>query len=251
MEMKSSEICVHWPHADEYIGINTDSLVGHAQVTGTREFLRESDQIIDLTPDCKIRDDGDGGATFVLTYRKEKHPELREPIFQFLWGTSTIKIAPGQVAGIVRWESSEIDDDSGPADWTKVLEVVGKRFEYEAAGRLLKRQREFKKKLLRTSQVCAITGEKTINVLDAAHIVPSADGGPETLENGLLLRTDIHRLWDDGFFDIDANGEIHIVRELSCEYVERLKGCRISRVTLERTRAALKIRWDASHLLRS
>jgi putative restriction endonuclease len=44
----------------------------------------------------------------------------------------------------------------------------------------------------------AITGERTLPILDAAHIQPFADGGEHNITNGLLLRTDIHRLFDLG-----------------------------------------------------
>lgn len=34
---------------------------------------------------------------------------------------------------------------------------------------------------------CAITGEKTLPVLEAAHIIPNAENGPHIVTNGLLL----------------------------------------------------------------
>ncbi|HEX6956413.1 MAG TPA: HNH endonuclease [Ferrovibrio sp.] len=50
---------------------------------------------------------------------------------------------------------------------------------------------------------CAVTGEKTLPILDAAHIRPYADGGPHDIRNGLLLRTDVHRLFDLGYVTVD------------------------------------------------
>jgi putative restriction endonuclease len=49
---------------------------------------------------------------------------------------------------------------------------------------------------------CAVTGERTLPVLDAAHIKPYSAGGEHTGRNGILLRTDIHRLFDDGYVTI-------------------------------------------------
>jgi putative restriction endonuclease len=46
---------------------------------------------------------------------------------------------------------------------------------------------------------CAITGERTLPILDAAHIRPYGQGGEHDITNGLLLRTDIHRLFDLGY----------------------------------------------------
>jgi putative restriction endonuclease len=45
---------------------------------------------------------------------------------------------------------------------------------------------------------CAITGERTLPVFDAAHIKPYAASGPHALRNGLLLRKDLHALFDAG-----------------------------------------------------
>lgn len=52
---------------------------------------------------------------------------------------------------------------------------------------------------------CAITGERTLPVLEAAHIKPYSSGGPHELENGLLLRSDLHTLFDHLYLTIDAD----------------------------------------------
>jgi len=41
---------------------------------------------------------------------------------------------------------------------------------------------------------CAVSGEHSLPALEAAHVLPYADGGEHALPNGLLLRADIHRL---------------------------------------------------------
>jgi putative restriction endonuclease len=45
---------------------------------------------------------------------------------------------------------------------------------------------------------CAVTGERTLPVLEAAHIRPVTAGGLHEVGNGLLLRSDIHTLFDRG-----------------------------------------------------
>jgi len=52
---------------------------------------------------------------------------------------------------------------------------------------------------------CAITGERTLPVLEAAHIKPYSSGGPHEPENGLLLRSDLHTLFDQGYVTVDAH----------------------------------------------
>jgi putative restriction endonuclease len=52
---------------------------------------------------------------------------------------------------------------------------------------------------------CTITGERTLPVLEAAHIQPYSLGGPHQPENGLLLRSDLHTLFDQGYVTVDAD----------------------------------------------
>lgn len=49
---------------------------------------------------------------------------------------------------------------------------------------------------------CAVSGERTLPALDAAHIMPFANGGEHEATNGILLRRDIHSLFDAGYVTI-------------------------------------------------
>src|SRR5215211_3132406 len=46
---------------------------------------------------------------------------------------------------------------------------------------------------------CAVTGERTLPALEAAHIQPFSKLGPHLTTNGLLLRSDLHKLFDLGY----------------------------------------------------
>ena len=50
---------------------------------------------------------------------------------------------------------------------------------------------------------CAITGERTLPVLDTAHIMPYSVCQRHELSNGILMRSDLHRLFDGGYLTID------------------------------------------------
>lgn len=50
---------------------------------------------------------------------------------------------------------------------------------------------------------CALTGERTLPVLDAAHIKPYAVLQRHEVSNGILMRSDLHRLFDEGYITID------------------------------------------------
>ena len=80
---------------------------------------------------------------------------------------------------------------------------------------------------------CAVTGEHSAPVLEAAHIVPYAQGGKHQVPNGLLLRSDLHRLYDRGYVTVTP-GHVFVVGErLREEYKNgrsyyALSGSRIS-----------------------
>lgn len=49
---------------------------------------------------------------------------------------------------------------------------------------------------------CAVTQEKALPVLEAAHIRPVSEGGEHRVDNGLLLRSDVHALFDRGYVTV-------------------------------------------------
>jgi putative restriction endonuclease len=61
---------------------------------------------------------------------------------------------------------------------------------------------------------CAVTGERVLPVLEAAHVRPYALGGEHRIDNGLLLRSDLHTLFDRGYLTVtpdlhlEASGRI-------------------------------------------
>ena len=61
---------------------------------------------------------------------------------------------------------------------------------------------------------CAITGEKTLPVLEAAHIIPYAENGPHTVTNGLLLKSDFHTLFDNGYITVNNDYHVEVSKKL-------------------------------------
>lgn len=65
---------------------------------------------------------------------------------------------------------------------------------------------------------CAVTGEKTLPVLEAAHIKPYAEQGPHRVSNGILLRSDLHKLFDLGYITITPDLRLEVSRRLREEW---------------------------------
>lgn len=61
---------------------------------------------------------------------------------------------------------------------------------------------------------CAISGEKTLPVLEAAHIKPYAELGPHLIQNGLLLRSDLHILFDQGYVTVTPDSHILVSKRI-------------------------------------
>lgn len=65
---------------------------------------------------------------------------------------------------------------------------------------------------------CAITGERTLPALEAAHIRPYAELGPHSVPNGLLMRADIHHLFDAGYVTITPDLVVEVSRKIREEF---------------------------------
>jgi putative restriction endonuclease len=64
---------------------------------------------------------------------------------------------------------------------------------------------------------CSVTGERALPVLDAVHIRPVAEGGQHRIDNGLLMRTDLHRLFDRGWVTVGPDYRFRVSEKLAQE----------------------------------
>lgn len=86
-------------------------------------------------------------------------------------------------------------------------------------------QGEFKGKILRAyNNRCCISGETTPELLEAAHIQEYKNKKSNHVQNGLLLRVDLHRLYDNGLLFIDSNYKIHISKLILSQQYRQYHG---------------------------
>ncbi|MGD0236530.1 MAG: HNH endonuclease [Syntrophorhabdales bacterium] len=64
---------------------------------------------------------------------------------------------------------------------------------------------------------CAVSGERTLPVLQASHIKPYGNG-PNRIDNGLLLRSDLHILFDRGYMTVTPELRVEISQRIKEEY---------------------------------
>lgn len=158
---------------------------------------------------------------------------LAEPFF--LDESEWLPAPSGWAPNIVQGKTYESESAEGRAIWESVsLRMAGRRVaesklpagaedrarfgaEYLTRGRL--GQGAFR--VLVTDAYerrCAVTGEKTLPVLEAAHIKPYALNGPHQVSNGILLRSDLHRLFDLGYVTITPELRLEVSSQLRADW---------------------------------
>ncbi|MFF0172471.1 HNH endonuclease [Micromonospora profundi] len=76
-------------------------------------------------------------------------------------------------------------------------------------------QAEFRRKLIEAyGGECAITGCDVLEVLQAAHIDPYDGPATNRVTNGMLLRADLHNLFDEGLMWIDGSYRVRMAEGL-------------------------------------
>jgi putative restriction endonuclease len=159
---------------------------------------------------------------------------LAEPFF--LTQPNWIPVPASWAPNIVQGKTYDTEEAEGRALWDSVQRVLAdspgvrdaailedshepNRFgaEYLARGRL--GQGAFR--VLVTDAYerrCAVTGEKTLPVLEAAHIKPYSLNGPHRVSNGILLRSDLHKLFDLGYVTVTPDLRLEVSQKLKTEW---------------------------------
>ena len=84
-------------------------------------------------------------------------------------------------------------------------------------------QEKFRRKLLEAYEgKCAVTNSSITEILEAAHIIPYKGSSTNHVQNGILLRSDIHTLFDLDLLRIDKNYRINIDESIQDEEYKKL-----------------------------
>jgi putative restriction endonuclease len=134
---------------------------------------------------------------------------------------------PSWARQIVQGKTYSVDEEDGAALWEAVVARLQTRsgiIEDEQFGTpVLVRPRlgQGAFRLLVTDiykRRCAITQERTLPALDAAHVRPYAEGGVHDVTNGLLLRRDLHSLFDRGYVTVTPELRFEVSRRIKEEF---------------------------------
>jgi len=107
-------------------------------------------------------------------------------------------------------------------------------------------QAAFRKRLVgRYDGKCAISGCRVDQVLEAAHITPYFGAATNHVHNGLLLRADLHTLWDRGLLAINPDsGKVWVEKEARIEEYKTLHGRKLSGGWVKQCGPALLEHWE-------
>jgi hypothetical protein len=123
----------------------------------------------------------------------------------------------------------------GPVDEKTIREIMTRRG-----------QPEFRNQLLAVFEgKCCITKSSVVGVLEAAHIVPFAERPDYSITNGLLLRSDVHTLFDLNLLMVTPNGKVEVSHALLGTEYERYSGVIIANDLPDEMRENLRSRYEA------
>ena len=103
---------------------------------------------------------------------------------------------------------------------------------------------------------CAVSGGKVLPALDAAHIQPYAKGGAHQVSNGVLLRRDIHSIFDAGYVTVDEQYRFVVSNRVKTDFdngneYRRLHGSALALPTLQSSQPTKDaLRWHNENVFR-
>jgi putative restriction endonuclease len=65
---------------------------------------------------------------------------------------------------------------------------------------------------------CAVTGDHTLPALEAAHIRPFRETQRHEVRNGILMRSDLHRLFDQGYVTVTPDLEFQVSPQIRDQF---------------------------------
>lgn len=129
----------------------------------------------------------------------------------------------------VKWYVHKYDESTGECLLVRGVKPAGSADETDSeieengrpddvqlrAIKIRRGQGKFRERLLAAyGRTCAISGCKIIDLLEAAHIRPHAEEPNYSVTNGLLLRADLHTLFDVGLLAVDTRLRVRLAPTL-------------------------------------
>lgn len=144
-----------------------------------------------------------------------------------------------------------LDDDTqegaGPSEDFVTLLKADNRQKVSSQITVREGQGNFREQLIREYGCrCCISGCEEGAVIEAAHITPYKGKHTNILENGLLMRVDIHRLFDKHLIAIEAvSMTVRVAKSVTDEYYRSLNGAKIKLRARKKTKRFLQDHYNS------
>jgi hypothetical protein len=139
-----------------------------------------------------------------------------------------------------------VDEDQEDAEDDFVPSFEDRRVMILRAIRARRGQSKFRNGLIgKHGARCMISDCPTMEIVEAAHIWPYRGEADNALTNGLLLRSDLHTLYDLDLIGIDPNLNVHVAPALKNTAYAGFAGKIIAWVSSRPNDEAIGLRWKA------
>lgn len=206
-----------WP-ANQIVGAGFVSGYARLRVSEAWEFFGEGNGV---ASEAAL-------LTAIQRYRKDRDPD---PLIGCVLLRDLVFARPGQelpgpadfAKNIVQWKSYDFSGSVVEEALTTLLTQAGvvERPMFGESRLMVPRagQQAFQSLVLDAyGRRCAVTGDKIRPVLQAAHIRAVAAGGQNRVDNGLLLRSDVHTLFDRGYLGVDQHYRLQVSPRLRAQF---------------------------------
>ncbi|WP_233435163.1 HNH endonuclease [Raoultella ornithinolytica] len=141
------------------------------------------------------------------------------------------------LGGLIQLSPADADSDDIPLDIEDQRKAVLRQIKQRRG------QKAFRDSLLVQTAKCAVSGCEIVDILEAAHITAYKNDTHNHVSNGLLLRCDMHTLYDLDLFAIDPDSfVIYFAPEIKDKEYTIFHGKKMN-VTYKINRGALLERW--------
>lgn len=239
-----------WGDVTEYVTLNTDEPLEVGDEMQTNEYWKEEKETVKYNVVCTAYKINGSTHTINLSYSEKNNPSIQGRDVR--WGESSIVVKIKEQVATAEWLDNDKDSEFNRTA-TKCTVFNGEHTNeregllYNLISRLDRSmQTKFRDILLNIDGRCAISGETTREALEAAHIVDVYNNGTCDPHNGILLRADLHRLFDKNLLLINQDGTISFDSQVSGAYKNELSDRTLPAQVLSRVSSALSARLTGS-----
>ncbi|MCY4531824.1 MAG: HNH endonuclease signature motif containing protein [Gammaproteobacteria bacterium] len=233
-------ITVIWPdlHEHEYFpGVDVNDLENLPEFAEVQAWFPDGSLYVYKVSSKHIQKN-ENEFHLTIIYDGEKNKQLVR-YEEFDPGINNIILKKGAKKGHCIWHGDNGTTGKNYSCW-ETFDLNGNKGRPSAKYYKNKRSGFFRQMILDSdSNQCILSGEKTKEVLDAAHLIPAKNGENDLPFNGITLRCDLHKLFDAGLFKFEKDGRVVISDKRNClstRYKKFLEGKVIPAKTYERVK---------------